>query len=36
VPVCPENAIDVEGYTDIQITTMIDSLIKEVVDEKSN
>jgi len=30
VPVCPQNAIDVEGYTDIQITAMIDSLIKEV------
>jgi len=30
VPVCPQNAIDVKGYTDIQITAMIDSLIKEV------
>jgi heterodisulfide reductase subunit A len=29
VPVCPLNAIDVEGYTDAQITAMIDSLIKE-------
>jgi heterodisulfide reductase subunit A len=31
VPVCPQNAIDVEGYTDAQITAMIDSLIKEAV-----
>jgi len=30
VPVCPQNAIDVEGYTDIQMTAMIDSLTKEV------
>ena len=30
VPVCPQDAIDVEGYTDVQITAMIDSLIKEV------
>jgi len=30
VPVCPQNAIDVEGYTAAQITTTIDSLIKEV------
>ena len=31
VPVCPENAIDLEGYTDAQVRAMIDSLAKEVV-----
>jgi len=30
VPVCPQDAIDIEGYTDVQITSMIDSLIKEI------
>jgi len=30
VPVCPRNAIDIEGYTDEQVTVMIDSLIEEV------
>ena len=28
VPVCPENAIDLRGYTDAQITAMIDSLLE--------
>ena len=28
VPVCPENAIDLLGYTDAQITAMIDSLLE--------
>ncbi len=31
IPVCPSDAIEVEGYTDAQITAMIDSLAKEVV-----
>ena len=34
VPVCPADAIEVEGYTDAQITATIDSLatkVKEVV-----
>jgi heterodisulfide reductase subunit A len=30
VPVCPLGAIGVEGYTDAQITTMIDALVREV------
>ncbi len=30
VPVCPEMAIDIEGYTDGQITAMIDALAREV------
>ncbi len=30
VPLCPRDAIDIKGYTDVQITAMIDSLIKEV------
>jgi len=30
VPMCPNDAIDVEGYTDAQIIATIDSLIKEV------
>ena len=30
VPMCPQDAIDVEGYTDAQITATIDSLVKEV------
>ncbi len=29
VPVCPEEAIFIEGYTDIQVKAMIDGLIKE-------
>ena len=28
VPVCPEDAIDLLGYTDAQITAMIDSLLE--------
>ncbi|MCD4734236.1 CoB--CoM heterodisulfide reductase iron-sulfur subunit A family protein [bacterium] len=31
VPVCPEGAIDIEGYTNEQITSLIDAMIKEVV-----
>ncbi len=30
VPVCPHDAIDVEGYTDVQITAMIDAASREV------
>jgi len=30
VPLCPQNAIGVEGYTDAQVIATIDSLIKEV------
>lgn len=30
VPICSHGAIDVQGYTDAQITATIDSLIKEV------
>jgi heterodisulfide reductase subunit A-like polyferredoxin len=30
VPVCPEQAIDIEGYTNEQIKSMIDALVKEV------
>jgi heterodisulfide reductase subunit A len=26
-PVCPENAIDLEGYTNAQVRAMIDSLL---------
>jgi heterodisulfide reductase subunit A len=28
VPMCPENAIDLLGYTDAQITSMIESLVE--------
>ena len=28
VPICPENAIDLLGYTDAQITSMIESLVE--------
>jgi heterodisulfide reductase subunit A len=28
VPVCPEGAIDLLGYTNAQITSMIDSLLE--------
>jgi heterodisulfide reductase subunit A len=28
VPVCPDNAIDLRGYTDAQISAMIDSLLE--------
>jgi hypothetical protein len=28
VPLCPENAIDLLGYTDAQITAMIGSLVE--------
>ena len=31
VPVCPENAIDLLGYTDAQMRASIDSLAKEPV-----
>jgi heterodisulfide reductase subunit A len=31
VPVCPHDALDIEGYTDQQITAMIDACSKEVV-----
>jgi heterodisulfide reductase subunit A len=31
VPVCPHDAIDVEGFTDEQITAMIDACSREVV-----
>lgn len=31
VPVCSEDAIEIEGYTDAQITAMIDALVKEAV-----
>ncbi len=31
VPVCPADAIDVEGYTDEQVTAMIDAFAREVV-----
>ncbi|MCK5861580.1 MAG: CoB--CoM heterodisulfide reductase iron-sulfur subunit A family protein [Candidatus Hydrogenedentes bacterium] len=30
VPVCPKDALDVEGYTDHQITAMIDAFSKEM------
>ena len=30
VPVCPHGALDIEGYTDEQITAMIDAGIREV------
>jgi len=28
---CPENAIDLRGYTDGQITAMIDGLLQEAM-----
>ena len=28
VPLCPENAIDLLGYTDGQVSAMIDSLVE--------
>jgi heterodisulfide reductase subunit A2 len=31
VPICPENAIDLRGYTDAQITAMIDGLLQEAM-----
>jgi heterodisulfide reductase subunit A len=31
VPVCPEAAIDVRGYTQAELTAMVDALAKEVV-----
>jgi heterodisulfide reductase subunit A len=31
VPVCPREAIDLKGYTDAQIRSMIDGLLKEIV-----
>jgi heterodisulfide reductase subunit A len=30
VPVCPENAIDIKGYTDTQVKAMIDAMMNEV------
>ncbi len=36
VPVCARQAIDVEGYTNRQIESMIDALVKEVVNEKKD
>ena len=30
VPVCPKNAIDLQGYTDAQIRAMIDGLLQEL------
>ncbi|WP_372797677.1 CoB--CoM heterodisulfide reductase iron-sulfur subunit A family protein [Pontiella sp.] len=32
VPICPHDAIEVEGYTDRQITAMIDACSREVVE----
>jgi heterodisulfide reductase subunit A-like polyferredoxin len=31
VPVCPEDAIDLRGYTDAQIRAVIDSMLEEPV-----
>ncbi|MEJ2578536.1 MAG: FAD-dependent oxidoreductase [Kineosporiaceae bacterium] len=31
IPVCPENAIDLQGYTDAQVTSMIDGMLEEPV-----
>jgi heterodisulfide reductase subunit A len=31
VPICPEKAIDLRGYTDAQITAMIDGLLQEAM-----
>jgi len=31
VPVCPANAIEIEGYTNVQVTDMIDALAREAV-----
>jgi len=31
VPMCPENAIDLRGYTDAQITAQIDGLLQEAM-----
>jgi len=31
VPVCPEGAIDLLGYSDSEVTEMIDALAKEAV-----
>jgi heterodisulfide reductase subunit A2 len=31
VPMCPEHAIDLRGYTDSQITAMIDGLLEEAI-----
>lgn len=31
VPVCPRDAIDLKGYTDAQIRSMIDGFLKEIV-----
>ena len=33
VPVCPKDAIDLEGYTDAQIRAMIDALAATPLDE---
>jgi heterodisulfide reductase subunit A len=34
IPVCPENAIEIAGYTDAQVEVMIDALVREVVVEE--
>jgi heterodisulfide reductase subunit A-like polyferredoxin len=31
VPVCPEEAIDLQGYTDAQVRAMIDGLLEVTV-----
>ena len=31
VPVCPVEAIDLEGYTNAQVKAMIDALVREAV-----
>jgi heterodisulfide reductase subunit A len=30
VPVCPKDAIDLQGYTDAQVTAMIDAMLEEL------
>jgi len=29
-PLCPDNAIDLKGYTDAQMESMIDAMLKEI------
>jgi heterodisulfide reductase subunit A len=31
IPICPHQALDIEGYSNEQITSMIDALAKEVL-----
>jgi hypothetical protein len=31
VPACPEGAVDIVGYSDREVTAMIDALAEEVV-----